>query len=197
MERPEPREGLLEVLAAAALEALAGARDQEAEVVARVGVERGEELVGVDVRRRVLRLDPAAVLERLAVARVDLEEHVLQAGLRPQERRGVVLDEAVVLRLELELHDRVAVLELDLADLADLDPGYAHGLALAGLHRLGVGELGLDDERLLLDEREAQPLVLEDVAGHADRDEEEREERDHLAQVLADREDHRSAPRRS
>ena len=81
---------------------------------------------------------PAVLRQRLALARVDLEEHVLQAGLGAQERGGVLLDVALVLGLELELDDGLAVLELDLADLADLDARGAHGLALARLDRLGV-----------------------------------------------------------
>ena len=48
------------------VEALARAADQQLQVVARVGVERGEELVRVDVGQRVRDLDPPALLERLA-----------------------------------------------------------------------------------------------------------------------------------
>ena len=143
VERPEAGEGLPQV-GAAALQALAGAGDEQLQVVARVGVER----------RRAPRRgrcpapcsadgDAAVLGQRLARARIDLEEHVLEAGLGAQQRGGVLLDVALVLGLELQLDDGLAVLELDLADLADLDAGRAHGLALTRLHGLGVGQLDL------------------------------------------------------
>ena len=47
----------------------------------------------------------------------------------------------------------VAVLELDARDVADLDPGDVHGLALARRHRLGRGELRLELEAVLAEER--------------------------------------------
>ena len=52
------------------------------------------------------------------------------------------------------------------ADAADLDAGHAHGLTLPGLDRLGVRELDLHALRLVLDQREAEALVGQDVAAH-------------------------------
>ena len=49
----------------------------------------------------------------------------------------------------------------------DAHAGHAHGLALAGRHPLGVGQLDPHRYRLLLQQREAQPLVGQDVGGHA------------------------------
>ena len=53
--------------------------------------------------------------------------------------------------------------QLDLGDVADLDPGDDHRLALAGRDRLRGLELGLELERLLLEDRDPQPLLLEDA----------------------------------
>ena len=134
----EPRERLAQVRAAA-LETLARAGDQQLQVVARVGVERGEELVRVDVGQRVRDLDAVALLERAALARVDLDEHVLRAGLGAQQGARALAEQALVLAVELELHDGPAVLELDLADVADPHAGHDDGLALPRGDRLGVG----------------------------------------------------------
>ena len=71
-------------------------------------------------------------------------------------------------RVDVHRDDRVAVLELDLADVADAHAGDAHGLALARRDGLRGRELGLELERLALP-REAQPLVVEDVAADAAR----------------------------
>ena len=182
---PEPGEGLLEV-AAAALQALAGAGDQQLEVVARVAVERGQDLVRVDVGRGVRGPDAAARGQRLAGARVHLEEHVLEPGLGAQQRGGVLLDVALVLLLELHRDHGLAVLELDLADLADLHAGGAHRLALSGLDRLGVGQLDLHLQRLLLDQREAQALVGEDERADPAGQQHEGQDRHEVAEVLAE-----------
>ena len=65
-----------------------------AQVVARVGVERGEDLVEVDVGQRLRDRDPLALgqLAGLLGAGVQLGDHVLQAGLRAQQDRRVAVD---------------------------------------------------------------------------------------------------------
>ena len=112
MDRLEAPEHLAQVVAAV-LQALAGAGDEQLQVRPRVGVERGVDLVGVDVRQRVRDRDRAAVRHRLAVARVHLHEHVLQRRLRPQQRGRVLRGSgSSYSRLDLERDDRDAVLEL-------------------------------------------------------------------------------------
>ena len=176
----------------AALQPAAGVGDQQPQVVARVGVERGEDLVRVDVRRRVLDRDRPVLLghRRVAAAGLELDEHVLQAGLGPQQRGRVGVDEVLVLRVDVHPHDRAAVLELDLADVADPHAGDADGLALAGDHGLRGLELGVEHERLVLDDREAHPLLAEDVDRHAGGDDDQAEDGQEVLEVLADRELH-------
>ena len=120
-------------VAPAPAQALARAADQELQVVARVVVEDGEDLVGVDVGRRVAdRHRPARLRPRRAArARVELDEHVLEPGLRPQQRARVGVDEALVSRVEVHRHDGAAVLQVDLRDVADPHARHADGLALA------------------------------------------------------------------
>ena len=151
MRRLEAAEQVAQV-AAAALQAAAGVGDQQPQVVARVGVERAEDLVRVDVGRRRLDRDRPVLLGhgRVAAARLELDEHVLQAGLGPQQRGRVGVDQVLVLAVDVHPDDRAAVLELDVADVADPHAGDAHGLALAGDHGLRGLELGLEHERLVL-----------------------------------------------
>ncbi len=68
----------------APVERLPAADEQQPQVGAGVVVERAEDLVEVDVGRRVGELDRAALLDlaRLLGAGVHLEEHVLEPGLR-------------------------------------------------------------------------------------------------------------------
>jgi hypothetical protein len=56
----------------------------------------------------------------------------------------------------------VPVLVVHGGDVADADSGDAHGLPLARRDRLGGGHVGLQLEGLLLEERDAQALVLDD-----------------------------------
>ena len=56
------------------------------------------------------------------------------------------MDQLRVLGLDVERDDREAVPELDAADVADLDAGDVHALALARSDGLGRLELGLDLE---------------------------------------------------
>ena len=183
------------------LEALAEAVDQQLQVGARVGVERREELIGVDVRlgrrdgegRTALELVPAR-------ARVELDEHVLQARPRAERRGGVGEDRQLVVvdhvPVQVHRHDPDAVLGIDPGDLPDLDARDPHGLALTRDDRLGVGELGLELERRLLEERDVRARLLlgDDVAGHANPDREQHGEGDEVGEVLADRARHLPPP---
>ena len=76
---------------------------------------------------------------------------------------------------------------LDLGDVADAHAGDADRLALARDDRLGGLELGLELEGLLLEHRDPQALLLEDVVGDAERDDDQAGDGDEVAQVLADR----------
>ena len=115
-------------------QALAGRLEQELEEGAGVAVEGGEELVGLDVRLRVCERERRPLLDRLAGgARVDLDRHVLKPGARPQQQRGVRMDERRVLVVDLHGDDRAAALEVRPGDAADVDPGDGHRLALPGV----------------------------------------------------------------
>ena len=164
-----------------------------------VRVERGEDLVGVDVglgrgeRDRRALLDAGAVLG----ARVDLDHHVVEAGLRAQQQRGVLLDQLGLVVVDLHRHLGLAVLEIDRRDVADLDAGDDHRLALARRHGLGRGELGVDLEPLLAEDRdpgrERAGLVAEDDEGGDDAGDDEPDDRQEVAQVLSDRAPHGTA----
>ena len=104
---------------------------------------------------------PSGIIAGGLGPRVELEEHVLQAGTRAQEDRRVLVDREE-LAVDPERDDRDAVLELDVLDLPDLDAGDVDRLALAGDDRLGGRELGLELERLRLEDRDPQPLLLDD-----------------------------------
>ncbi len=189
--RLEPRQNLAQVLPVA-LQPLACAVEQQLEVVAGVDVERAEELVRVDVGERGRdRHRPALLRQRSRRGpRVQLDEHVLQPGLGPQERRRVLADEVVVLAVERHRDDRAAVLQLGLGDVTDADARHADRLALPWGDGLRGRELGLDLERLVLDEGEPQPLVVEDVPAHRDRDHEQSENREQVAATVLDRANH-------
>ena len=162
--RLEAREQVAQV-AAAPLQPLPEAVDQQLQVLARVGVEHREDLVRVDVRLRRRDRDREAALghRRVAAARLQVDEHVLQPGLGPQQRGRVGVDQILVLGIEVHLDHGVAVLEVDAADVADAHAGDAHGLALAGDDGLRGRELRLQLVGLRLDEREAHALLVEDV----------------------------------
>ena len=97
------------------------------------------------------------------------------------------VDQVLVLLVDVHLDHGAAVLELDAADVADAHAGDADGLALAGDDGLRGRELGLELERLGLDEREAQPLLVEDVDRDARRDHDQPDDRGEVAEVLLDR----------
>ena len=163
--------------------------DQQLQVLARVGVEHREDLVRVDVRLRRADRDREAALghRRVAAARLQVDEHVLQPGLGPQQRGRVGVDQILVLGVEVHLDHGVAVLEVDAADVADAHAGDAHGLALAGDDGLRGRELRLQLVGLRLDEREAHALVVEDVGRDAGGDQDQPDDGREVAEVLLDR----------
>ena len=183
-------------LAAVALQRLAAVVEQQRQVVARVGVERGEDLVEVDVGKRLRDRDATALGQpaRGPRARRELGDHVLQAGLGPQQDRRVAVD-AVVARLDLHADDRAPVLELDALDLADLDAGDVDGLALARRDGLGGLHLRLDLVEVRADHRhpgrQRQPLVGEDHRRHEHGDQDQADDRREVPEVLSDRRLHR------
>ena len=107
-------------------------------------------------------VSPSSYSPAEARARVELEEHVLERRRRAHQDRRVLVDRQV-LALDREGHDALAVLEVDVGDVADLDAGDADRLALAGDDRLRRLELGLELEGLLLEDRDPQALLLDDV----------------------------------
>ena len=174
-------------------QALAGAAEQHPQVGAGVGVQRREDLVDVDVGQRLVDRDRRPVLELLArgrVARVHRDDHVLQAGLGPQEHGRVRVDR-VVLLADVHGHQRAPVLQLHVLDLAHRDAGDVHRLALARGDGLRGGELRLEGEEVLAQDRDpprqVEALLGQDVAAHEQSDEDEHDDRDELACVLADR----------
>ena len=78
-------------------------------------------------------------------ARIELEEHVLEAGLRPQQDRRVLVD-GQELAVDVHRHHRDAVVVLDLGDVADPDAGDADGLALPGVTAWAVSSSALSSK---------------------------------------------------
>ena len=66
--------------------------------------------------------------------------------------------------------------------------------SLPGNDRLRGLELGLELERPLLDERDPEPLVLDDHVGGGEPDDEQQRDRDEVAEMLADRDAHPPSP---
>ena len=178
-----------------AAQPLTAGAEQDGQVVARVGVQRREDLVEVDVRQRLAHRDRVALVQpaRGGRPRLELGHHVLQPGLGPQQHGRVAVD-AAVLRLHLHGDDGLAVLELDVRDLADLDARDVHGLALARRDRLRGRHVGLEDEEVLADERDPrgqrEPLLAEDEHRDRARDHDQAEDRHEVDPVLADRGPH-------
>ena len=188
MQRPEPAEDLAQV-ASRPFRPLPAPLISSLQVGAGVGVQRGQDLVGVQVGHGVVDRDHAVAPQRglAAGAGVERQEHVLEAGARAQQHGGVAADHVGVPGLDVHAHAGAPAPELDLADVADAHAGHAHGLALAGRHALGVGQLDPHRHRLLLEQREAQPLVGQDVGAHAQAQGHHGAQRDHVAQVGAQR----------
>ncbi len=122
MRGQEAAQHLCKLAASPALQPLTGAVDQELQVLARVGVQRRQDLIGIDRRVGVGHRNVEALLRHgsLAGSRHELDEHVVEPGLGPQESGGVGVDEILVLVLDVHLHHGDAVLELDVADVPDL-----------------------------------------------------------------------------
>jgi len=166
MQGTEPCERLAEPRAVA-FETFARARDQELQVVARVGVERRQHLVLIDVGQRVGQRYAGALGDAWTVARIDLDEHVFESGPRPQQSGGVAAHERAVTWIDVEADHRSSLLEVDRGDLTDLDARDAHALPLPRRDSLGARQLGVDAERLPLEERDPDArLVGEDVASN-------------------------------
>ena len=98
-------------------------------------------------------VEPSLSPRRALRPRVELDDHVVQAGLRAQQQRGVGVDQRRVLVVDLHAHHRVAILEVHAGDLADLDPGDVHGLALTRRYGLRGRELRLEVEATASDQR--------------------------------------------
>ena len=168
---------------------LAAGVHERRQVLPCVGVQRGQHLVGVHVRPRVLDRQVIPVVQaalvrqrRVGPARVHLDRHVVEAGLRAQLQVRVAEHAARHVRLDVELHDRAPVLQRDAADLADLHARHVHGLPLPGRHRLGVLELGVDARFVL--PREAEALVDGHVDRHRQGQPHHRGERHEVLEVL-------------
>jgi len=124
--------------------------EEDLEVVAGVGLQRGQDLVQLHRRAGVLDLDRVAVAElgRARRARVDVDEEVaLEEDPRTDRRGRVDVDRQA---LVLDFHrDHGALVDalahrLDVGDLADVDAGDPHeGVRLDVVGRL---ERGLDRE---------------------------------------------------
>ena len=208
--RLEPLQRLAQVLLGGLLEAAAGARglvvergaarvEEDLEIRAGVAVQRGQHLVGVHVLQRVRQPDLAALgeLARARRARIEGEEHVLQAGLRTEQHVRVAVDRRVLL-LDPHHHDGVAVHEVHGPHLADLHAGDVHGLPLTRHHGLGGRQLGLHLVEVGADQRHAgrqvEALVGQDVARDPERRHEQEQERHEHGQLLLDLPLHGPAP---
>ena len=94
-QRVEAAEDVGQMLAAAVAERLAGARDQQLELVAGVAVELREHLVEADRRKRLRRAERRAGVQRrtaLGRSRVELGDHVVEPRLRSQQDRRIGVD---------------------------------------------------------------------------------------------------------
>ena len=91
-------------------------------------------------------------------------------GARAQERRRVGVDHRLVGRVDVELHARAAVDELDAGDAPDLHARHRDRLALAGGDGLRAGQLGLEAQGRGVDERQAHALVAHDVGADGESD---------------------------
>src|SRR4029079_10915156 len=96
--------------------------------------------------------------------------------------------------IDAEGDDGDAVLETDVLDVTDLDAGDPQRLTLPGHDRLRGLELRLELERPLLDERDPEPLALDDHVCRGEPDDEQERDRDEVAEVLADRDAHPPSP---
>ena len=81
----------------------------------------------------------------------------------------------------------MAVLEVDGGDVAHPDARHPDRLALSRGHGLRRGHLRLQLERLLLEQRDPQALVLDDDVGREHRHHQQAEDGNEVAQMVADR----------
>ena len=109
------------------------------------------------------------------------------------------MDQLLVRLVDAHRHDRAAVLERHLADVADLDPGHLDGLALARGHGLGGRHLDLELELVVAQERDpgriGLALAREDHAGHERGEHDQRDDRQEVLRVLSDRAPHGAGTR--
>ena len=180
-------------LVAGILERLRAPREQQQEVVARVDVERAEDLVDVDVGARVgdAQRTPVGDRTRRLGAGIEREIHVLEGRARAQQHGRVAVDRRVLL-VDVHLDHGLAVLERYATHLTDLHAGDRHRLALPRRHRGGAGKRRVD-RVVALAERERR-LVLEDVADDGDRCEHQRDDGQEVPPMDADRSSHGPIP---
>jgi len=176
---------------AVVLQPFARPSQQLLQVGARFRVKRGEELVEVDVGRRLRQRQrgPARQLPGPGVAGVDLDGDVLQLGLGPQQQRRVVI-QARILRRDFHRHGRDPAVQIHARDFADLGARDRHRLALARRHRLGGLYVGLQRVVVVPEDRhparQLEVLVREDVAADERRDDDHRDHRDERRAVALD-----------
>src|SRR4029079_19704782 len=120
---------------------------------------------------------------------VDLDGHVVEVGFRPQQQTRIGVDQLQVLRLDVHADDGVTVFQVDRGDLADLDAGDHHRLALAGGDRLGVAEVGAEVDEVFADEGRPRGqrgfLLGEDPQRHHDREQGQDDDRDRVFAAAA------------
>ena len=183
-------------------EGLTAGVQEHLQVGPRIGIELSEHLVGVYVLQRSGHAHATALGQVAGVgrARIESKEHVLQAGLRPQQDRGVAIDRRE-LGLDLHVDHGLAVLERDRADLADLDPRDVHRLALSGHHGLPGGQLRLHHVEIGADQRDprgqVEALVRQDVGADRERPDEQEDDRHEHRRLLLDLPDHGPPPMRA
>ena len=109
------------------------------------------------------------------------------------------MDQLLVRLVDAHRHDRAAVFERHLADVADLDPCHLHGLALARRHRLGGRHLDLELELVVAQERDpgriGLALARKDHAGHERGEHDQGDDRQEVLRVLSDRAPHGAGTR--
>ena len=184
VERLEPLERALERRdrGGGILERSRASAEEQQQIAARVGVERGQDLVEIDVGRGAARSQQSAGRHRAGLSRprVDRQVHVLQRRPRAQQHGRVPVDRRVLLE-DVHGHDRPPVLELDASDQPDLDAGDRDRLPLPRRDRRAGRELG-SHRVVALPERERR-LVVEHVGGDRERAGDERDDRDEVLAV--------------
>ena len=178
---------------AGVMEGLGATGEQQHQVVARVGVQRGQDLREVDVGLGVGGRERPAVGHPAGAAGAGIQGqvHVLERRAGPQQHRRVAVDRRVLL-VDVHRHDGLAVVQRHPADLADLDAGDRHRLALAGGDRRRGGERR--PHRVVRLAEHERRLVAEDVGADADGGGDEHRDGGEVEAVLADGALHGPAP---